>query len=162
MLLHVLHACLVRVQAGESAFCALPGIGITWLVGRKRWLALANALCWGPLPRGLQVKLMSTSLAALQPCSHLSGLQALEVVGLSCEEGNGAALSALLRQARGLTQLEWNAGHSPYQHGAHPLPECLAEYRGLRRLSLPYNGLGDLPPGCVASLPSELQGRSIV
>ncbi|KAL4447330.1 hypothetical protein ABPG77_007363 [Micractinium sp. CCAP 211/92] len=100
------------------------------------------------------VKLMSISLAALQPCSHLSSLQALELTGLRCEDGDDAALAALLRQARGLTQLEWSVcSGMHWADGARTLPDCLAEYGGLRRLSLTGNALADLPPGC-AFLPT--------
>ncbi|KAL4443551.1 hypothetical protein ABPG75_011288 [Micractinium tetrahymenae] len=96
--------------------------------------------------------LMSTSVAALQPCHHLSALQALELQSLRCEEGDEAALAVLLGQARGLTQLEWSGAATEFG-GPGLLPQCLVDYGGLLRLALRSQALDELPIGC-AFLPT--------
>ena len=67
-------------------------------------------------------------------------------------EDQDACLRALLRQAPGLTQLQWKPSVS--EADDRPLPACLQDYGGgLRRVGLARQGLFDLPP--CAWLPGE-------
>lgn len=95
-------------------------------------------------PCALQLYGLQASAAALFPYQHLQHLEALELRTPYLEdEGAEDGLQSLLQQAPGLTQLQWSSWG---QDGDLPLPRCLEDFGGLRRLCLERQGLTDLPP----------------